>query len=551
MRRLKAVLRPVTLSLRADVAELVDAHGSGPCALRGVEVQVLSSASSGRRIGSPAVLGSRRFPCPRAGGPSRRAGVCGSPTSTRAAASGSTRSRACFRTSRSTTCRRPAGGRLSHLWFVRRIRIDVHEPFLDGPGGGARDVVQRPRRDRRGPALVAHRATEAGARRSTASGSTSIPTSDRPGSRASGSTATRRTAGGVDEARVARSSGRCAAVAVVAPRDRHRPARPSEQRGLLAGRRARARVESPRSGAAARGGARLPPADRRRGRGRARRGGRRCAGPRRPSCAPTASGLWPAWKLDSVAPGGVSSRPCRAAPCLRLTVRWWIPSGSRRDEMDMAGADLRLADDPSAGLRHGIATEHRVRELLVLVAELDPLRAAVQLRAREPDREVAPVVGRERARQVVRARSDGGAAGGDHGGPRLENPPVARRCSRARRTRSCRLRAPRAARRFRRTSASSPSTYETTTSSAGPGAVETSPVSQRASGSSSRPAATISGSISTRVSSSSDGHASRAAHAATPGPAPTSSSDRGRQSGRWSATCRKTAAAAAYVAGAR
>jgi hypothetical protein len=32
------------LSARADVAELVDAHGSGPCALRGVEVQVLSSA---------------------------------------------------------------------------------------------------------------------------------------------------------------------------------------------------------------------------------------------------------------------------------------------------------------------------------------------------------------------------------------------------------------------------------------------------------------------------------------------------------------------------
>src|SRR5215472_12010675 len=34
-----------TLSLRADVAELVDAHGSGPCGLRLVEVQVLSSAS--------------------------------------------------------------------------------------------------------------------------------------------------------------------------------------------------------------------------------------------------------------------------------------------------------------------------------------------------------------------------------------------------------------------------------------------------------------------------------------------------------------------------
>src|SRR5690349_862906 len=29
----------------ADVAELVDAHGSGPCARKGVEVQVLSSAS--------------------------------------------------------------------------------------------------------------------------------------------------------------------------------------------------------------------------------------------------------------------------------------------------------------------------------------------------------------------------------------------------------------------------------------------------------------------------------------------------------------------------
>ena len=29
---------------RADVAELVDAHGSGPCARKGVEVQVLSSA---------------------------------------------------------------------------------------------------------------------------------------------------------------------------------------------------------------------------------------------------------------------------------------------------------------------------------------------------------------------------------------------------------------------------------------------------------------------------------------------------------------------------
>ena len=33
----RPVIRRATLTLRADVAELVDAHGSGPCALRGVE----------------------------------------------------------------------------------------------------------------------------------------------------------------------------------------------------------------------------------------------------------------------------------------------------------------------------------------------------------------------------------------------------------------------------------------------------------------------------------------------------------------------------------
>ena len=32
------------LAHRADVAELADAHGSGPCSRKGVEVQVLSSA---------------------------------------------------------------------------------------------------------------------------------------------------------------------------------------------------------------------------------------------------------------------------------------------------------------------------------------------------------------------------------------------------------------------------------------------------------------------------------------------------------------------------
>src|SRR5262245_54443650 len=38
--------RDGTIRPHADVAELVDAHGSGPCARKGVEVQVLSSASS-------------------------------------------------------------------------------------------------------------------------------------------------------------------------------------------------------------------------------------------------------------------------------------------------------------------------------------------------------------------------------------------------------------------------------------------------------------------------------------------------------------------------
>src|SRR5256885_9220827 len=44
--RFKAeTLAPATIPDRADVAELVDAHGSGPCGGDPVEVQVLSSAS--------------------------------------------------------------------------------------------------------------------------------------------------------------------------------------------------------------------------------------------------------------------------------------------------------------------------------------------------------------------------------------------------------------------------------------------------------------------------------------------------------------------------
>ena len=43
--RREAASDAARLTVRADVAELVDAHGSGPCGLRLVEVQVLSSAS--------------------------------------------------------------------------------------------------------------------------------------------------------------------------------------------------------------------------------------------------------------------------------------------------------------------------------------------------------------------------------------------------------------------------------------------------------------------------------------------------------------------------
>src|SRR3954470_17215526 len=67
--------RVATLTVRADVAELVDAHGSGPCGLRLVEVQVLSSASASR-AGSPgslALTGEPGFP-PRKNGPRQRRG---------------------------------------------------------------------------------------------------------------------------------------------------------------------------------------------------------------------------------------------------------------------------------------------------------------------------------------------------------------------------------------------------------------------------------------------------------------------------------------------
>ena len=204
------------LSLRADVAELVDAHGSGPCALRGVEVQVLSSASHGRRIGSPGCSiqrfrshrDGRTFSArrrvrladvdPRRPRPARRAGT---PASGR-------------------RDRRRPGDRLGNaVAFVVRAADPDRRPraVSAGPRSGARDVVQRPRRDRGRAALVARRATQAGMRRSTACGSTWIPTSDRPGSRASGSTAKRPAwPERVDEARVAGPAARCAVGALAA-----------------------------------------------------------------------------------------------------------------------------------------------------------------------------------------------------------------------------------------------------------------------------------------------------------------------------------------------
>src|SRR3954451_4944961 len=44
---------------RADVAELVDAHGSGPCGGNPVEVRVLSSALRKRACGSPTLRAGR------------------------------------------------------------------------------------------------------------------------------------------------------------------------------------------------------------------------------------------------------------------------------------------------------------------------------------------------------------------------------------------------------------------------------------------------------------------------------------------------------------
>ena len=61
----------------------------------------------------------------------------------------------------------------------------------------------------------------------------------------------------------------------------------------------------------------------------------------------------------------------------------------------MPRAHLRRADDPRGPFATGSRLQHRVRVLLVLVAELDALRAPVELGAGEADAEVAPVVLRQ------------------------------------------------------------------------------------------------------------------------------------------------------------
>ena len=258
----------------------------------------------GRRIGSPGCwIPGSLSPC--AGG-LLGAARCGSPTSTRAAVSGSTRSHACSKTSPSTTCRRPAGGRRRISGSCGGSGSTCYEPFLQDHevelttwcsglaaiAAGRRWSLTRRRRRARG-----------GRQRLDPSRSRPATGQDR------GLRRLRRRNGWparVDEARVARSSGRCSAVALVSACDRHRPARSSEQRDLLAGGRARACLAAPRPCAAARGGARLPRADRCRRRGRARRGSDRAVGCSWAFVHPTGSGLWRAWKLDSVAPGGAS-----------------------------------------------------------------------------------------------------------------------------------------------------------------------------------------------------------------------------------------------------
>ena len=175
----------------------------------------------------------------------------------------------------------------------------------------------------------------------------------------------------------------------------------------------------------------------------------------------------------------------------------------------------------------GSRAEDGVGELLVLVAELDALRLPVQPRAGEPDREVAPVVRRQRAREVVRAGRDRVAACADHRLAGGEDPAVARRRPRLDQRERVRALPPEVCRRRRRDRAARRGRTTRRRDRPDPAPAPRRPRPSSRPGSSSRPAASISGSTSTSVSSVRDGQTSSAAQVATPGPAPTSSSDRG------------------------
>ena len=310
-----------------------------------------------------------------------------------------------------------------HLWFLRRIRIDVVEPFLEDQRGRPRHLVQRAGGDRRRTALVAP-----GRQRRPRRGRQRLDPS-RPGSAAGQDRGLRdlrrrrRRPAGLDEAGAARSAARTTAglpwplrvsdidlhghvnnavywqaVEHVLPSAGVDPARP-----LVAELDYREPIDlgdEIELVARRRGGARWSWAFARR----------------------TGSGPWRGWRLDSVAPGGALCLLVEPAPCLRLIVRSSTPSRSHVTRLTCPERTCGWRMIRAAARGTGSRGEDRVGELLVLVAELDSLRVPVQLRAGEPDSEVAPVVRRERARKVVRAGRDGVAACADHRGAGGEDP---------------------------------------------------------------------------------------------------------------------------------
>ena len=151
------------------------------------------------------------IPVPPPGGRSRRRAASGSRMSIATAASGSTPLARFLQDVAIDDVQETGWGMPEHLWFLRRIRIDVLEPFLDDPRGRARHLVQRPRGDRGRAALVAPRR-----RRRPRRGRQRLDPS-RPGAAAGPDRGLRhlrrgrRRAACLDEARAPRSAGRRAA----------------------------------------------------------------------------------------------------------------------------------------------------------------------------------------------------------------------------------------------------------------------------------------------------------------------------------------------------